>query len=245
MSRPTLDDILASLLRAEDGMPARTLPERFCADCLTILDITGVALVLTGSDGHHLLVGASDPVAGRLGDREFSLGEGPGVQANQSGGPVLVTDLSSAHSSARWPAYAAVVSETPARSQFSYPLQIGVIRLGVLILYRDVATPLTADDAASALVLADAATVLLLHLQDVARRVDELHGEVASAFVATAELHQATGVVSVQAGVTMGEALLLLHARAFSDGRTSLEVARDVLRGKVNFHGDWGHDGHR
>ena len=50
-----------------------------------------------------------------------------------------------------------------------------------------------------------------------------------------AEVHQATGVVSVHAGVTLGEALLLLRARAFAEHRAIGDLARDVLDGMVDF----------
>jgi hypothetical protein len=207
-----------------------------------MLDISGVALRISGHDDQHLLVASGGPWAARLSELEFTLGEGPGTQAWRSGGPILVSDIRSGQVS-RWPAYAAAASQTPVRSQFSYPLQIGVIRLGVLTFYRDVAALFSEEDAASALVLADAATVLMLHLQDVSEGDGELHVELASAFVAEAELHQATGMVSVQAAVGMREALLLLQARAFSIGSTSLEVAQEVLNGTISFRMEMGHDG--
>ena len=50
-----------------------------------------------------------------------------------------------------------------------------------------------------------------------------------------AEVHQATGVVSVQAAVGLAEALVLLRARAFADERPLGELARDVLDGSVDF----------
>lgn len=56
-------------------------------------------------------------------------------------------------------------------------------------------------------------------------------------------MHQATGRVSVQAGNAVGEALVLLRARAYADGRTVLEVARDVLAGRIRFDGDESHHG--
>lgn len=238
MAGPDLSELLASLLREEGGSTPQTLADRFCAQCMTHVDVTGVALSLSGREGHHFVLASRGPRAGWLRDRELALGEGPGVQSSHSGGPVLVADLRSPQSWGRWPAYVAAVAETPVGAQFSYPLQIGVIHLGVLSLYRDAAGPLSRQDGACAMVLADVATVLLLHLQDTAARVDELHVEIGTAFVATAELHQATGMASVQANIGVGEALLLLHARAFSSGRTSLEVAKDVLAGRINFRGD-------
>jgi hypothetical protein len=62
-------------------------------------------------------------------------------------------------------------------------------------------------------------------------------------FDMTADLHQATGIVSVQAGVGMAEALLLLRARAFVSGRSAVAVARDVVAGMLSFRDDKDDDG--
>jgi hypothetical protein len=48
-------------------------------------------------------------------------------------------------------------------------------------------------------------------------------------------VHQATGVVSVQADVSLQEALLLLRARAYAEQRSVSELAVDVLDGVVDF----------
>ncbi len=136
---------------------------------------------------------------------------------------MLVVDLRDPVWTSPWTTYERAAAETPVRSQFSFPLQIGVIRLGILTLYRDWAGPLTEPEMRKALVLADVATVLLLHLQDVSGNGAGLHAHVESPFVTVAELHQATGMVSVQASVGMAEALLLLRSRAFGTERTPLE----------------------
>ena len=233
-----VDEFLVSLLREQDGDTG--LPERFCAAALAAVDVSAVTLTLTGSDEQHLLLAASDPLARRLWELESSHGEGPAWEAGRTGTLVLVEDLADVSRTSRWPTYAAAAGESPLRSQFSFPLQIGVIRLGVMTLYRERPEPLSEEDLATALVLADAATVVLLHLQDVTGD-GELHADLGTAFDSSAELHQATGMVSVQAAVGMSEALLLLQGRAFSSERTPLAVARDVLAGIINFIGK-GHD---
>jgi hypothetical protein len=54
-------------------------------------------------------------------------------------------------------------------------------------------------------------------------------------------VHQATGVVSVRAGVGLAQALALLRARAYAEGRPIGDPARDVLDGMVQF-GEDDHD---
>jgi hypothetical protein len=48
-------------------------------------------------------------------------------------------------------------------------------------------------------------------------------------------VHQATGVVSVQAAVSLAEALVMLRARAYAEQRPIGALARDVLDGAVVF----------
>jgi AmiR/NasT family two-component response regulator len=43
------------------------------------------------------------------------------------------------------------------------------------------------------------------------------------------EIHQATGMIMAQLGVSAEEALLRLRARAFAQGRTSSDVARAII----------------
>ncbi len=114
----------------------------------------------------------------------------------------------------------------------------------MLTLYCDRTGRLSDADLGLALTFADAATVVLLHLQDVSDTDDgELPKDLGAQFDMTAELHQATGMVSVQAAVGMAEALLLLRGRAFASGRSPVDVARAVLDGTLNFRDEEDHDG--
>jgi AmiR/NasT family two-component response regulator len=48
-----------------------------------------------------------------------------------------------------------------------------------------------------------------------------------------AEVHQASGMVSVQLGITVAEGLLRLRARAFAEGRPLADVAADVVTRRI------------
>ena len=50
-----------------------------------------------------------------------------------------------------------------------------------------------------------------------------------------AQVHQATGMVMVQLGVTIEQAFLLLRARAFSIDRPLNDVAVDVVERRLRF----------
>ena len=50
-----------------------------------------------------------------------------------------------------------------------------------------------------------------------------------------AEVHQATGMVSVQLGVSAAEALARMRAYAFVHNRLLIDVARDVVARRLRF----------
>lgn len=53
-----------------------------------------------------------------------------------------------------------------------------------------------------------------------------------------AEIHQATGVVLVQFGVSAADALARMRAYAFAEQRGLVDVARDVVSGRLHFSPD-------
>ncbi len=169
-------------------------------------------------------------------DLQFTLGEGPCVDSIRTGRPVLQHDLARS-GPARWPGFSAGALEAGIRAIFAFPLQVGGIRVGVLDLYRDRPGVLTEAEECEALCFADAATTMLLHLQ----AQDSLDGSDVGAISVIedrAEVHQASGMVSVQADVTLAQALVLLRARAFAAERPILDLARDVLGKVVRFRND-------
>lgn len=106
----------------------------------------------------------------------------------------------------------------------------------MLDLYRDVPGVLTDHHLAEALSFADAATSILLHLQS--QDLDRSDTGPVHVIEDRAEVHQATGMIAVQADVTLGQALVLLRARAFAAERPIISLAHDVLAGDVRFASD-------
>jgi GAF domain-containing protein len=206
--------------------------------CAAALPVTGAGLALTTDTGPAGPVAATDRAALHLEELQFLLGEGPSIDASRTGRPVLEPDL--ARTAPRlWPAFAEGAAEAGVRAVFAFPLRVGGIRLGVLELHRDAPGVLSPRELADALAFTDAATALLLHLQSVGT-VGQLPLDVASAIDHRAEVHQASGVVSVQAGVSLAVALVMLRARAYADQRPVGAVARDVLRGRLHLGPDDG-----
>src|SRR5581483_684091 len=179
---------------------------------------------------------ASDAVASALEELTLTLGEGPGIDAVEAG-PVLVADLTSACCLTRWPMYAPAAVDCGVCAVFALPLRVGAIRLGVLSLYRAAPGDLDPEQLADALVLADTACALLL---DAARSDPRQGNGHQPEHMGThhPEIHQATGMITVQLGVTAAVALTRLRAYAYAHERRLRDVARDVVGRRLRFHPD-------
>jgi GAF domain-containing protein/ANTAR domain-containing protein len=213
-----------------------------CRACVSWLPMTGASItVMDGAQGQEPVC-ATGPGAARIDELQFSLGEGPCVQAFATGRAVLVSDIA-APDEGRWPMFASAAAETGARGMYVFPLQAGTSRLGVLDCYRD--SPGTLDDRerAGGLLAADAAMWALLDHLDGSADPDGRGW--ASGYdgwaLGRAEVHQATGMLMAQAGTTAPMALAALRAAAFTDGRAIAEVAADVVtrRRRLEPDGSW------
>lgn len=209
-------------------------PERLCRACAEVLPISGAGLAFMTSAGHEGTITATDGAAAVLEDLQQALGEGPCVDAFRDGRPVLQPDLAATGIS-RWPGFAEGALEAGVAAVFAFPLQVGAIRLGVLDLYRDTPGSLDRDQLAEAMAFTEAATTILLHLQDKAPPGQPLHPRLAAVVESRREIHQATGMITVQAAVGLADALLLLQAHAFGSDRPLLDVARDVVARRLRF----------
>ena len=217
-----------------------TVPEALCAACLVAMPVSGVGLALMSERGPEGLVAATDERATTMEELQFNLGEGPCVSSSTEGRPVLQPDLRQTGPQ-RWPGFGPAALEAGIAAIFAFPLQVGRIRLGVLDLYRDTPGALSPDELTEALSFADAATTLLLDLQGRDSDDGGLHPDLASSSHNMAEVHQATGMVAIQAAVGLAEALLLLRAHSFSNERSVLDVAFDVVARKLRFGPEDGH----
>jgi hypothetical protein len=174
---------------------------------------------------------ASDELSARLEELQFTTGEGPGTDEFRLGSPVLIADLDSA--AARWPGFVPEAVAAGARAIFALPLQAGAIRLGVLSLYRVLPGPLPPGELADVLVFADIALQLLLDAASGISGSPEYRPDGMSD--RRAVVYQATGMISVQLGVSLEEALMRLRAHAFTSSVALGEVAGDVVSRRLRF----------
>jgi GAF domain/ANTAR domain len=224
-------------LRILARLAGKTAPgtetKRLCHVCAEVTGMTGAGIMLMSGDVPRGSVCTTNKVSDTIEQLQYGLGEGPCVDAYHQDRPVLEPDLDEP-STPRWLAFAGPAVEAGVRAIFGFPLQVGAVRLGALNLYRDRPGPLTDEQHADALVVADVAAQALLVLQ-----ADAPPGRLATELEAGADfhyvVHQASGMVAAQLEVSVGQALVRLRAYAFGNDRPLAEVAQDVVARRLRF----------
>jgi transcriptional regulator with GAF, ATPase, and Fis domain len=228
-----LGEVTRALLRiARDVRDDRDLAEQICRACVAGLDIEGAAISLLTASTLRQTLYASDPTADLLEDLQFTLGEGPCMEAATSGRAVLVPDINNPTEASRWPVYAhAVVEQAGVSAVFALPLQWGTINLGVLDLYRRAPGSLDREQMRDARTAADTAALMLLGL-----RTDpgDKHAWDRS-WGNRVEIHQATGMVVSQLNISATDAFARLRAYAFAEQLLLGDVAHDVVARRLRF----------
>ena len=222
-----LSTVLAAMAAVDGEL---TVLDRLCTAGAGLLSLRGAGIFLMVDGELRGTAGASDPGAVVVQELQFELGEGPCLDAWASMEPVLEPDLDSP-ARVRWPAFGTAGVEAGIRAVFALPVGVGAIRIGVLVLYRDRPGGLSPDELAYGLVLADLAAWVILGQSHAAE--EALDTLLAGDPPHWAEVHQAAGIVSVQLGVPLDEALVRLRAYAFADGRSLREVSRDMVAHRV------------
>lgn len=210
--------------------------QRLCSAAVGALSASGAGVSVMAEDGARGVAASSDPASERIEELQFVLGEGPCIDAFASRRPVLVPDLTdgAAH---RWPAYTPAAHDGGVRAVFAFPLQVGAARLGVLDVFRSRAGPLSGAELRQAFAFTDLAVRTLLDGQD-----DAIPGAAADgldeAIEHSPELFQAQGMVMVQLGVSLAEALVRIRAHTYAENRRLNCVARDIVARRLRFDPD-------
>jgi hypothetical protein len=215
----------------EDGVASSL--RRLCVAVVPALAASGAGLSVMADNEVRGLSTASDPAAGRIEDLQFVLGEGPCIDAFANRRPVLVPDLSD-EPIGRWPGYTPAAREVGVRAVFAFPLQVGAGRLGVLDVFRARPGPLSPDELRQALTFAEVAVTTLLDGQSAAPPGTAAAG-LDRAMDGGAELFQAQGMVMVQLGISISDALARMRAHAYAENRPLADVARDIVARRLRF----------
>ena len=216
--------------RADDGVadPPAVL-QRICRAAAQLLVLSGASVHLLSVTESGGVVASSDEAARRLGEAAFTAGEGPSLDAYALARPVFAPYLLE-EGRGRWPGYVEAVRTSGLRACFSLPLHVGAVRLGVLDLYAAAPGSLRQDQISLGLTFADLATESLLDPPPGAT-AGAVNARLVEALERRGEIHQAQGMVMVDLGVDLAEALALMRAHAFTQGLSLLDVARGIVAG--------------
>jgi hypothetical protein len=235
MATPELDPVrvarfvtrVASSARLSgDGDVSRSL----CTAAAAAVGVRGAAIVLISAGRNLGSSCSSDRGVETVEDAQYTTGEGPGIDACNKRAPVLVADLLDADP--RWVEYRDRAHAAGLRAVFGFPLLVGTSCIGALDLLGDTAGDLSDEQYLDALAVAHVAGRTILGWQSVAGP-GSVPWELEHVPAHRAVVHQAAGMVSVQAGVSVDDALVLVRAYAFAQDRPIRSVAGDVVEGRI------------
>lgn len=201
-----------------------------CSACVDVLDVSGAGItMMAGAKAGPLCV--SDSRMATLEDMQFTAGEGPCRDAFDSRLPVSVVRLDG-DASRRWPAFVDLAVTSGIGAVFAYPLSASGVAIGVLTLYQDEAGALSDNQHDDSVVVAEVLTETLFTLQAAAPD-GTLAAELDEAVAYRAQIHQASGMVSVQLGVSTHDALSVIRAYAFSHNMPIDQVAVAIVERRL------------
>jgi hypothetical protein len=221
---------LAATTAAGGGSPS---PAALCEAARDLIGVTGAGVMLMSGDVSQGSLCSTNGVSNLIEELQYTLGEGPCVDAYRGDQVVSEPDLVQPIVP-RWLAFTPRALQAGVRSVFAFPVREGAARLGALDLYRDRPGPLDAAQHAEALALAEVIAEWVLGAQASAPTgsiAQELEVDSDFNFV----VQNAAGMISVQLGISVTEALIRLRAYAFSDNRLAREVAEDIVARRLWF----------
>lgn len=237
MLSPDRRRALLASIEPSDGQAVDLV--ELCRAGVELSEVSGASILLMTGDEPQAALCCTDAVSELIEEFQFTYGEGPCIDAHHHRRPVLEPDLA-APATPRWPAFSRAAVQAGARAVFGFPIQVGPVQLGALNLYRTSAGPLTTTQHDDAAIVADSSARTIIATQS-----DAAPGSLGVGLESGAALrfvvHQATGMVAVQLGVTVTEALVRLRAYAFAHDQLIVDVAEDVVARRIRLSVDGEH----
>ena len=203
---------------------------RLANACVDVVAVAGAGIMLMDHHGNGSSLGLSDHATRMVEDLQFTLGEGPGIDAHTGGRPVLEASLDATLED-RWPAFAPAAVDVGFLGAFGFPLRMGTARLGALDLYQHQRGELGAEQLTDAMSMAEIVTRVVVAVQagadPGALSVDLVDLDF------RVQVHQAAGMISRQLDLPIVDALVRLRAHAYAQGRPINEVALEVVERRL------------
>lgn len=207
--------------------------------CVDAAGVDGAAVaVIGGSPLVRDLLYSTDAVATRLDELQFTIGEGPCLEAYRTGDARPVPDLTDRTSTVRWPTFAAaVLEELSVSAVFAYPLTVDTAPVGALELYRAGPGPLTVEQHTTVeTVAAMLGPALIAESVDVHRIGGSTGAELPGALPARAtrfsreDVHTAIGLLAARLTIPIDDAAALLRGYAYAESASVTDVAHRIVQ---------------
>lgn len=196
------------------------------AECTAIVDAVDAGILLPNVGGELDVVASTSDRSELISLLQLRADEGPCVEAYASGNVIVVDDIAATY--ARWPSFATFAGALNYQSMHAIPMRLRDETIGSLNLFRDVAGPISPDDARVAKALVDVATISILQertLRDSRAAQEQLQRALDSRVL----IEQAKGVLANQHQIQPDDAFRILRTRARTAGRRLSDVAQEVI----------------
>jgi len=218
---------------AVDALSALEGDESWLAEpILGAMPVSGVSVSTLGTLLGTETLSATDDVIAHVDELQFDLSEGPCWDALEVRGPILEPDLRR-NPQRFWPAFTKAILDEEVAAIFAFPLLVGPLKIGAIDMYRTQPGQLSAEQREQTVTLAGIVS------RHVLRRAMLVSGREANEEKETPFsrrlVHQATGFVIAQLGVSPEDALLLIQGQAFAEGRSVHDVAGDIVSRRLRF----------
>lgn len=193
---------------------------------LLLADTAGV--LLESPRGTPALAAATSPEMLAIEEAEIGLGQGPCLEAYQTGEQVLVSDIADCRD--RWPDVTPRILGIGMRSAYAFPLRLRGDRIGALNLYRSQPSAFAPHDVRLGQALADVAAVGILQERTVfqaERRSAQLQGALDSRIL----IEQAKGMLAERHGIEPTEAFAVLRRYARDQNAKLRDICQRVIDG--------------
>lgn len=230
---PVTSPIDEQLLTAMDEQRGAGAADLLCEACVRLLGFDAAAISLVHDGANIATLGASDPAARGYDEAQFTLGEGPCLEAVARRAPVMIADLADPTGPSPWPAYGDAMLAQGIRGVCAMPITVAGQYVGALDVFHVHPPAWTVEQLIGMAEAAELAQIPVLDL---------LSGDLYTAAttpgsdawnelttLTRAEVSLATGMVMAQLGIGAPAALVRVRAHAYATGRSASEVARDIV----------------
>ncbi len=175
--------------------------------------------------GRPVTVACSDPVAARVDEVQYELGDGPCLHAMRDGRMVRIEDTAG---KARWPEFEAQAASHGIRSCLALPLNAGGKPVGALNLYARSASAFGGAEARRAENFAENASgalTLAIRLASHAALIEQLRSSLTSRTV----IDQALGIIMAREHCTQARAFAIMRSASQNSNVKLRDIASAVV----------------